>query len=152
MPSVSRNKVTRCFRYHSPRLTKIPLDIVGVSSASGDVLLLAILAKHIQTRRKLNRWIVRSPLPGTPNEEGGEDGWDLNRGDNNTYDRWLSVRLAVALLSTGVLQLLTILNQVVGNNHIKKQFLPPEPDLSAARARGDFVRFIPGCTAGLIVS
>ncbi|KAI1163067.1 hypothetical protein F5B18DRAFT_349395 [Nemania serpens] len=125
--------------------------VLGFSFTFGSILLVAILAKHIQTRRKLHRWIVRSLLPRNPNEEGGEDEWDLTERES-IYDRWLTVRLCIALLFIQVFQVLTVLNQVESVKYNKKEFLPPEPDLSAARARGDFVKFIPGASAGLLVS
>ncbi|KAI1185590.1 hypothetical protein F5B17DRAFT_407312 [Nemania serpens] len=126
--------------------------VLAPSVTLGSILLVAILAKHIQTRRKLHRWIVRLPLPRRPNEEGGEDEWDLDSRES-IYDRWLTVRLAIVLLFIQAFQIWTIINQhalgSVKNN--MKDLLPQEPDLSAARARHDFVQFLPASSAGLLL-
>ncbi|KAI1128474.1 hypothetical protein F5Y10DRAFT_240457 [Nemania abortiva] len=124
---------------------------LAASFTIGGILLIAILFKYIQTRRKLHRWTVRFPLPGTlsANNEG-EDEQDLNS-EESIYDSWLIVRFVISLLFIEAFQILTILSEVAQINNNKKEALPSEPDLSAAHARVDFIEFIPGVTAGLLV-
>ncbi|KAI1112732.1 hypothetical protein F5Y14DRAFT_420627 [Nemania sp. NC0429] len=123
---------------------------LGTSLIFRSIFLAAILYKHIQTRRKLNRWIVRSPVPGTLNEEGGEDPWDSNSRES-IYDKWLTVRLFIALLFIGGFQVLTILYEISWARIGKKEFLPPEPDFSAAVARKQFINYIPAASPGLLL-
>jgi hypothetical protein len=44
----------------------------------------------------------------------------------------------------------TVYFQILSASKIKRQNIPSEPDLSAARARGDFALFIPGVSEGLL--
>ncbi|KAI0102386.1 hypothetical protein GGR51DRAFT_562559 [Nemania sp. FL0031] len=124
---------------------------LAASLTVGSILLLAILAKYIQTRRRTHRWTVRYPLPGSNNGNEGEDELDLNSEDS-IYDRWLIVRFVISLLFIEAFQILTILSEVAQINNNKKEVLPSEPDTSAAHARIDFLEFIPGVSAGLLVS
>lgn len=124
---------------------------MAISFTIGGILLVAILAKYIQTRRKLHRWTIRYPLPGTSTEEGAGEELDLNSEDS-IYDSWLIVRFVISLLFIEAFQILTILSEVAQVNNNKKEVLPPEPDISARRARVDFLEFIPGVSTGLLVS
>ncbi|KAI1754667.1 hypothetical protein F4782DRAFT_454505 [Xylaria castorea] len=121
---------------------------LAASLSLGSILVVVILAKYIQTRRKLHRWTVRFPLPRDANDNG-EDGQDLE--SESIYDGWLIVRFAIALLFIEVFQILTILSEVAQINNNKKEALPADPDISATRAKVDFVEFIPGVSAGLLV-
>ncbi|KAI1152943.1 hypothetical protein F4825DRAFT_475347 [Nemania diffusa] len=123
---------------------------LAISFTIGGILLVAILAKYIQTRRKLHRWTIRYPLPGTSTEEGAGEELDLNSEDS-IYDSWLIVRFVISLLFIEAFQILTILSEVAQVNNNKKEVLPPEPDISARRARVDFLEFIPGVSTGLLV-
>ncbi|KAI0193642.1 hypothetical protein EV127DRAFT_247668 [Xylaria flabelliformis] len=118
---------------------------LAASLLLGSILVIAILAKYIQTRRKIHRWTVRFPLPRDPNDNDEEERESL-------YDGWLIVRFAIALLFIEAFQILTILSEVSQVNNNKKEALPAEPDISAAHAKVDFVEFIPGVSAGLLVS
>ncbi|KAJ8128616.1 hypothetical protein O1611_g5019 [Lasiodiplodia mahajangana] len=123
---------------------------LAASLTVGSILLLAILAKYIQTRRKLHRWTVRYPLPGSLSANEGDDEQDLSTEDS-IYDSWLIVRFVISLLFIEAFQILTILSEVAQINNNKREALPSEPDLSAAHARIDFLEFIPGVSAGLLV-
>lgn len=123
---------------------------MAASLSLGSILVVVILVKYIQTRRKLHRWTVRFPLPRDANDNG-EDGQDTDSEDS-IYDGWLIVRFAIALLFIEAFQILTILSEVAQINNNKEEALPPEPDISAAHAQVDFVEFIPGVSAGLLVS
>ncbi|KAI0472287.1 hypothetical protein F4859DRAFT_483667 [Xylaria cf. heliscus] len=126
-------------------------DFSLASSLSlGSILVVVILVKYIQTRRKLHRWTVRYPLTRDANDNGGADGRDLDSEDS-IYDGWLIVRFAIALFFIEAFQILTILSEVAQINNNKKEALPAEPDLSAAHAKIDFVEFMPGVSAGLLV-
>ncbi|TRX88375.1 hypothetical protein FHL15_010751 [Xylaria flabelliformis] len=117
---------------------------LAASLSLGSILVIVILAKYIQTRRKIHRWTVRFPLPRDPNDNGEEE-------QESLYDGWLIVRFAIALLFIEAFQILTILSEVAQTNNNKKEALPAEPDISAAHAKVDFVEFIPGVSAGLLV-
>ncbi|KAJ2997915.1 hypothetical protein NUW58_g497 [Xylaria curta] len=116
----------------------------------GSFLLVAILAKYIRTRRRLHRQTARCPFPGGPDSNGVGDGRDSDSEDS-IYDGWLLVRFAIALIFIGAFQILTILSEVAQLRNNRKEALPPKPDLSAARARVDFIEFMPGVSAGLLV-
>ncbi|RYC62035.1 hypothetical protein CHU98_g4179 [Xylaria longipes] len=122
---------------------------LAASLSLGSVLVVVILAKYIQTRRKLHRWTVRYPLPRDGNDNG-EDGQELDS-EESIYDGWLIVRFAIALTFIEAFQILSILSEVAQVNSNKKEALPEEPDLSAAHAQVDFVEFIPGVSSGLLV-
>ncbi|KAH8158234.1 hypothetical protein CIB48_g10019 [Xylaria polymorpha] len=122
---------------------------LAASLSLGSILVVVILVKYIQTRRKLHRWTVRFPLPRDANDNG-EDGQDTDSEDS-IYDGWLIVRFAIALLFIEAFQILTILSEVAQINNNKEEALPPEPDISAAHAQVDFVEFIPGVSAGLLL-
>ncbi|KAI0556011.1 hypothetical protein F4679DRAFT_13769 [Xylaria curta] len=117
---------------------------LAASLSLGSILVIAILIKYIQTRRKIHRWTVRFPLPRDPND-------NLEDEQESLYDGWLIVRFAVALFFIEAFQILTILSEVAQVNNNKKEALPAEPDISAAHARIDFVEFIPGVSIGLLV-
>jgi hypothetical protein len=72
--------------------------------------------------------------------------------DDSIYDSWLIVRFAIAFFFIQAFQILTILSEVTQFNNNKKEARPAEPDTSAAHAQIDFVSFLLGVSAGLLVS
>ncbi|KAI0407933.1 hypothetical protein F4802DRAFT_494153 [Xylaria palmicola] len=125
--------------------------ILATSLTLGSVLVVAILAKYIQARRKLHRWTIRYPLCRGSNENTRQEDEQGADSENSIYDGWLIVRFAIALFFIETFQVLTILSEIAQINKNKKESLPAEPDLSASRAQVDFVEFIPGVSAGLLV-
>ncbi|KAI1311754.1 hypothetical protein F5Y03DRAFT_391310 [Xylaria venustula] len=131
------------------------LTIADISLAAslflGSILLIAILAKYIQTRRRLHRWTIRYPLSRDMSENGGQSGQDsdLDSG-NRIYDGWLIVRFSIAFLFIEAFQILSILSELTQANNNTEKVLPEQPDTSACRARVDFVEFLPGVSTGLL--
>ncbi|KAI3327828.1 hypothetical protein HD806DRAFT_531162 [Xylariaceae sp. AK1471] len=124
---------------------------LAASLLLGSILLVAILIKYIYTRRRLQRWTVRYPLSRGSNGDSSEpDDPDLEPRDS-IYDSWLVVRFAIAFLFIEAFQILTILSEIAQVNNNRKEARPAVPDTSAARARIDFVEFIPGVSVGLLV-
>lgn len=146
-----------------------PEENAGAASLTlGAALLVAILAKYIQTRRKVHRWSTRyhqqqqqhqnqNPQRHRPqgstvsagSSSGG--GARVDPDGSGIYDKWLIIRFTVALLFIEVFQILTIFSEVTKLYSTRPENLPPEPDTSAARARGDFTQFLPGVSIGLLV-
>lgn len=131
----------------------ISFDAVAASLTVGSILLVAILAKYIQTRRRLHRWTVRFPLSRdlSANEGESEQDLDLNS-ENKIYDGWLIVRFAIAFVFIETFQILSIFSEIMQLNTNKKEVLPEQPDTSVSRAQVDFIEFIPGVSTGLLVS
>ncbi|KAI1359482.1 hypothetical protein F5Y08DRAFT_319505 [Xylaria arbuscula] len=128
--------------------------LLGVSLTVGSLLLAAILFKYIQTRRRLHRWTIRYPISRNFNEAEGENGQSSDFGSdsaNRIYDGWLIVRFTVAFVFIEVFQILSTLSEVAKIRDNRKEVLPDEPDISAERARGDLVLFLPGVSAGILV-
>ncbi|KAI1813787.1 hypothetical protein GGS20DRAFT_586110 [Poronia punctata] len=110
----------------SPKLFLALADIsLAASLLLGSIFLIAIFAKYIHTRRNVRR--------------------------DGIYDSWLIVRFAIAFFFIEAFQTLTLLSEIVkykyNNDDMER---PVAPDLSAARARGDFAEFVPGVSAGLL--
>ncbi|KAI0200549.1 hypothetical protein F4808DRAFT_154800 [Astrocystis sublimbata] len=125
---------------------------LATSLSLGSILVFAILAKYILSRRKIHRWTIRYPPPREAGNANGADGQGLNLQENNSiYDAWLIVRFAIALFFIEAFQLLTILYEIAQVNKNKQEALPDKPDISVTRAQLDFVAFIPGVSAGLLV-
>ncbi|KAI0420373.1 hypothetical protein F5X98DRAFT_25752 [Xylaria grammica] len=124
---------------------------LAASLTLGSIVLVAILAKYIHTRRRLHRWTVRYPLSRDLNSNSGESGLDSDSEHHSIYDGWLIVRFAIALAFIEAFQILTILSEVAQIRGNREEVLPEQPDISAARAVVDFVEFIPGVSTGLLV-
>ncbi|KAI0390011.1 hypothetical protein F5Y17DRAFT_469247 [Xylariaceae sp. FL0594] len=146
----------------SPALFLALADFILASSLLlGGILLIAILAKYIYTRRRMRLWMLPhhpSPPPqvGNPDDsgDGGEDGPRMDILEERTggiYDSWLILRFAIAFVFLEAFQILNILSEIAQVNSNREEVLPDEPDLSAAYARGDFAKFLPGVSAGLLV-
>ncbi|KAK3398222.1 hypothetical protein B0T20DRAFT_202777 [Sordaria brevicollis] len=132
--------------------------IMIVSFGVGSLLLLAILIKYIHTRAALMSWNVRygqnssaqsnNPYSGTGSMPSGSRPGIQHK---NIYDSWLAVRFTVAFVALGLFELVVIFFQLRAANTNTKENIPPEPDLSAARAQGDFALFVPGVSASLLI-
>ena len=128
---------------------------MAISLSVGSILLAAILFKYIRTRRRLHRWTIRFPLSRNFNESEGGNGQTSDFGsepENRIYDGWLIIRFTIAFLFIEVFQILSTLSEISKIRDNKEEYLPDEPDTSAQRARSDLVQFLPGVSAGLLVS
>ncbi|EAA33395.2 hypothetical protein GE21DRAFT_6482 [Neurospora crassa] len=132
--------------------------IMVISFGIGSLLLFAILIKYIHSRAALVSWKVRygqnsskttNPYSGSGNVPSGHRPSALPR--RNIYDSWLAVRFTVAFVALGLFELVVIFFQLRAANTNTKANIPPHPDLSAARARGDFALFCPGVSASLLI-
>ncbi|KAI0517326.1 hypothetical protein F5B22DRAFT_645961 [Xylaria bambusicola] len=128
--------------------------LLAISLTVGSILLVVIMFKYIQTRRRLHRWTIRYPIPRNLDETEGENGqnldWDSDS-ENRIYDGWLIVRFTIAFVFLEIFQILSTLSELMQIRDNKEEVLPDEPDISANRARDDFVSFLPGVSAGLLV-
>ncbi|KAI2616319.1 hypothetical protein GGR54DRAFT_649609 [Hypoxylon sp. NC1633] len=126
---------------------------IMISLSIGSVLLIAILIKYIYTRHRLISWNARY-LFSRRSEGPGEDIIDvLDQGDgrNGNYDHWLVLRFSIGFVVLGTFQLITILSEVAQLSNHTKEKLGDSADLSATRAKGDFLLFMPGVSTSLLV-
>ncbi|KAI1374872.1 hypothetical protein F4677DRAFT_425259 [Hypoxylon crocopeplum] len=126
---------------------------IMISLSVGSVLLIAILIKYIYTRHRLVSWNARYLFSRRSEEPGGEIINVLDRGDGrqNEYDRWLVLRFSIGFVVLGTFQLITILSEVAQLSNHTKEKLGESADLSAERAKNDFVLFMPGVSTSLLV-
>ncbi|CCC06717.1 hypothetical protein SMACR_00744 [Sordaria macrospora] len=131
--------------------------IMIVSFAIGSLLLLAILIKYIHSRAVLMSWNVRYGQNSTQTTNPYSGNGSMPSGPRptiprrNIYDSWLAVRFTVAFVALGLFELVVIFFQLRATNTNTKENIPPEPDLSAARAQDDFALFVPGVSASLLI-
>ena len=111
-----------------------------LGSLSLTVLLLAfILFKYIHTRRKLLSW---NPY-ARPAQTTGQP---------SIYDRWLLIRFAIAVLVLSAYEVVTVLFQASSAASTKDiAAIGTEPDLSASRAMGENLIYVPGVSSGYLV-
>ncbi|KAI0136954.1 hypothetical protein BJ170DRAFT_677815 [Xylariales sp. AK1849] len=145
------------------RVPSVKNDFVGfmivgnicmmVGLTVGIVLLLAILGKYVHTRRLLLSWNVQyggstgsQSQPSSRVSLGG-----ATRHTRSIYDRWLMVRFTITFMMLGIFELLSILFQVSSSKTNTLEHLGDHPNVSASRAIGDFVLFMPGCCASLLL-
>lgn len=103
------------------------------------VLLAFILGKYIHTRRKLLSW---NPY-ARPTQTTGQP---------SIYDRWLLIRFAIAVLVLSAYEVVTILFQAFSAASTKDTTaIGSEPDLSASRAFGENLIYVPGVSSGYLV-
>ncbi|KAI1762560.1 hypothetical protein GGR53DRAFT_414928 [Hypoxylon sp. FL1150] len=125
-----------------------------ISLTFGSLLLMAILVKYIWTRHRLISWNARYLFSRRSQEVDGDIMNVLDRGDGTrraTYDRWLVLRFSIGFVVLAVFQLITILSEVAQLSNLTKEKLGNEADLSAAKAKNDFLLFMPGVSTSLLV-
>lgn len=129
-----------------------PHRIVAVffSLIIGCLLLMTILIKYVHTRWQLRNWDVQygqsvqswtsdPKLDATPPKR------------DTIYDSWLMIRFTIAFVLLGIFEVFQLWFQLSSLKNSSRQRLGPRPDLSTERARVDFLLFMPGCTASLLV-
>ncbi|KAI1389098.1 uncharacterized protein F4822DRAFT_429710 [Hypoxylon trugodes] len=126
---------------------------IMISLTVGSILLIAILIKYIYTRHQLVSWNARYLFSRRSQEAGGEILNVLDRGDGrqSIYDRWLVLRFSISFVVLAVFQLITILSEISQLSNHTKEKLGDSADLSAGRAKNDFLLFIPGVSTSLLV-
>ncbi|KAI0133291.1 hypothetical protein F4776DRAFT_664053 [Hypoxylon sp. NC0597] len=119
---------------------------IMISLTVGSILLIAILIKYVYTRHQLVSWNARYLFSRRSQETGGEIINVLDRGDGrqSIYDRWLVLRFSIAFVVLAVFQLITILLEISQMSHHTKENIGEAPNLSAEKAKNDFLLFMPG--------
>lgn len=114
------------------------------------MLLIIILIKYIHTRRQLQNWDV--PYGQSAQSWPPDLKLDATLPQRDSiYDSWLMIRFTIAFVFLGIFEVFQIWFQLSSMENYSKERLGPSADLSVERARGDFILFMPGCTASLLV-
>ncbi|KAI2632715.1 hypothetical protein GGS26DRAFT_89713 [Hypomontagnella submonticulosa] len=126
---------------------------IMISLTVGSILLIAILIKYIYTRHRLVSWNTRYLFSRSSRGAGGEIINVLDRGDGrqSIYDRWLVLRFSIAFVVLGVFQLIMILLEISQLSNHTKEKLGEAANLSADKAKNDFLLFMPGVSTSLLV-
>ncbi|KAL2266933.1 hypothetical protein VTJ83DRAFT_4210 [Remersonia thermophila] len=136
-------------------------DLIMILCFGGGALILfAILVRYVHSRITLATWNVRYGQ-STPSASGGTYGSQSASGTSrrraprvrkpSIYDRWLLLRFTIAFISLSIFQLVIINFQLRAASTNNPANVPPEPDLSVERARGDFILFAPAPTGVLFI-
>ncbi|KAH6635097.1 hypothetical protein B0J18DRAFT_406677 [Chaetomium sp. MPI-SDFR-AT-0129] len=132
--------------------------IMAACFAGGALLLLGILACYIHSRITLASWNVRygQATSGGSGTNGSHSGTRPGTSSavqparmRTIYDRWLVLRFTVAFAALSLFQVIIINFQLRAAATNKRANVPPQPDLSVDRARGDLALFAPAPTANL---
>ncbi|KAK4125499.1 hypothetical protein N657DRAFT_268457 [Parathielavia appendiculata] len=116
--------------------------------ALGSILLLAILGRYVHSRITLASFKVRYGRSTSGGTNGTRSGTGNARPKRKSiYDKWLVLRFTVAFIALSLFQLVVINFQLRAAATNNPANVPPEPDLSAGRAKGDFALFAPAPTA-----
>ncbi|GAB1316708.1 hypothetical protein MFIFM68171_06918 [Madurella fahalii] len=121
--------------------------------AAGSLVLFAILARYFRSRITLASWNVRYGQfsgTGTNGTRSGTPHAPPVPRRKVIYDNWLILRFTVAFIALSLFQLVVIVFQLRAASTNDAENIPPEPDLGADRAKGDFALFAPGVSAGLL--
>ncbi|KAK0627241.1 hypothetical protein B0T14DRAFT_399103, partial [Immersiella caudata] len=115
----------------------------------GAMLLFAILCKYIHARIALVSWKV----PYGQRSGGTNDNSAARlqpsapqmpqQPKKSIYDMWLLLRFTIGFIALGLFELVVINFQLRAAATNTEANIPPEPDLSAGRAIGDFTLFVP---------
>ncbi|KAI1084672.1 hypothetical protein F5B20DRAFT_216908 [Whalleya microplaca] len=127
---------------------------IMISLSIGSLLLIAILIKYFYTRHRLVSWNARSCFSRRPRGACGEiiNVLDQGEGRQSIYDSWLVIRFSLSFVALGTFQLITILSELSQLQHHTKENLGNAANISAERARNDFVLFMPGVSTSALVS
>lgn len=125
---------------------------IMVSLTIGSVLLIAILIKYIYTRHRLVSWNARYLFSRRSRESGGDINV-LEQGDGrqSIYDRWLVLRFSIGFVVLATFQLITILSEIAQLRTHTKEELGESANLSAEKAKTDFLHFLAGVSTSLLV-
>ncbi|KAL0932151.1 glycoside hydrolase [Colletotrichum truncatum] len=112
----------------------------------GSLAILSILIRYIQSRRKLQNLNVDY---GQSSSTRGSKG--RNPRKPGIYDRWLMTRFMISFVILTVFELTIILFSMSARKNIESDTQRALPDFSSKRAKQDFLLFMPGVTASLLV-
>ncbi|CAI0654947.1 unnamed protein product [Colletotrichum noveboracense] len=112
----------------------------------GSVATLAILIRYIQSRRRLQKLNVGY---GQPSSSRGTSGHKPRK--TSIYDRWLMLRFMISFVILAMFEVTIMLFSRSARKNIAVDHARLTPDISAKRARQDFLLFMPGVTASLLV-
>ncbi|KAL1837302.1 hypothetical protein VTJ49DRAFT_4045 [Mycothermus thermophilus] len=135
-------------------------DLIMILCFGGGALILfAILVRYIHSRITLATWNVRygqsTPSGGGTYGSNSASGTGRQRAPRlrkpSIYDRWLVLRFTIAFFALSIFQLVVINFQLRAAATNNPANVPPEPDLSIDRARGDFTLFAPAPTGVLFI-
>ncbi|KAK8134378.1 hypothetical protein PG984_006390 [Apiospora sp. TS-2023a] len=122
-----------------------------LSPTLGAIALLLIIGKYIHTKRHLLTWNVRygksSQVASLSLSQPTID--SAMTEPKSIYDNWLMIRFTVGFFCLSAFEVAQIMFQLASMRNIRA--LGPSPDLSADRAKLDFLLFMPGCAASFVV-
>ncbi|KAL2196792.1 hypothetical protein P885DRAFT_69276 [Corynascus similis CBS 632.67] len=171
--SIFQLRFTKMYRFHASSVAKATAALVpaaqmvllrfsavhkstvgymALADAISSLVLLAILCRYLHSRLTLASWNVGYGRQ-QPSGQGGTNGTRYGRPmpRRTIYDRWLVLRFSVAFCALSLFQIVVVNFQLRAAGTNNRANVPPEPDLSAGRARGDFTLFAPAPTAVLFV-
>ncbi|KAI5920560.1 hypothetical protein F4810DRAFT_411921 [Camillea tinctor] len=132
------------------------VHIVGIpliiSLGCGSLLMLTILFRYIQTRRKLAPFFpssLQSSNQGSSKSRNGITWGARALGSHGVYDRWLMTRFTLSFILLGVFQATSFLFQRFSAHNTEVDIQSATPDLSSHRACQTLYLFIPGNTPGV---
>ncbi|KAI1260278.1 hypothetical protein F5Y18DRAFT_259231 [Xylariaceae sp. FL1019] len=114
----------------------------------GSALMLAILIRYVQSRRKIIRFNPFGNQRSSTDRVSSANGNTSGR-RQGIYDKWLMTRFTIAFVLLAGFIVITVLFQGFARRNTSRDILAPEPDLSIERARSTFYLFIPGNTPGI---
>ncbi|KAI1075264.1 hypothetical protein F5B20DRAFT_560638 [Whalleya microplaca] len=128
---------------------------IFVSLSLGGILLIAILVKYIRTRRKLLTWNVNYGSAATSQRTERPDSLATTLEDKrprNIYDKWLVMRFSIAFIVIGCYEAVLIIYQISQiSKSTTSEAVGDTVNLSLQRARKDFLSFMVGVSASLLV-
>ncbi|KAK7981062.1 chaperonin 10-like protein [Apiospora arundinis] len=124
-----------------------------LSPVLGAMALLLIMGKYIHTKHHLLTWNVRYGISSRsqPLSLNGPaiDGDATTEPRRSIYDNWLMIRFSIGFAFLSFFEVAQIMFQLISMRNIER--LGDSADLGAARARRDFLLFMPGCAASFVV-
>jgi hypothetical protein len=124
----------------------------------GALVLLIILVKYVHIRRELLSWNVQygqhtsdgASLSTTTNNDRISVGITSER-RKNIYDQWLVVRFTITFFMLSIFELFLVTYQLGSAKNSSPEAIGDHPNLTAERAKGDFILFLPGCCPSLLL-
>ncbi|KAH7304063.1 hypothetical protein B0I35DRAFT_414729 [Stachybotrys elegans] len=127
-------------------LAGIPLMF---SIGLGGLSVLAILIRYIVFRIRVQKFQVTY---GWPNSDISSSTLPAEPiGKRNMYDQWLLARFTAAFVVLSVFEITILVFKIHSADNINKDIQGDQPDLSSQRAIQDFLLFLPGVSASLLV-
>ncbi|KAF9873036.1 glycoside hydrolase [Colletotrichum karsti] len=112
----------------------------------GSVATLSILIRYVQSRRRLQKLNVGYGQPSSTRKSNGK-----SPRKTSIYDRWLMTRFMISFVILTMFEVTIMLFSMSARKNIAVDVQRTTADLSAKRAIQDFLLFMPGVTASLLV-